>query len=99
MYKFGGDDTDTTSDNLSCYDVYCCVYKFGGDDTDTTSDIYLAMMCIVVCTGLVKQYNQVMQRYCVQYLSCYDVYCCVHRFGEEVQPGNAEVLCPVSVLL
>ena len=33
------------------------------------------MMCIVVCTGLVKKYNQVMQRYYVQYLSNYDAVC------------------------
>ena len=72
------------------------MYKFDGDDTDTTSDICLAMMCIV-CAGLVKKYSQVMQRYYVQYSSCYDVYCYVYRFGEEVQPGDAEVLCPVSV--
>ena len=75
------------------------MYKFGGDDTDTTSDICLAMMCIVVCAGLVKKYSQVMQRYSVQYSSCYDVYCYVCRFGEEVQSGDAEVLCPVFVLL
>ena len=73
------------------------MYKFGGDDTDTTSDTCLAMMWIVVCAGLVKKYNQVMQRYYVQYSSCCDVYRYVCRFGEEVQPGDAEVLCPVSV--
>jgi len=51
------------------------MYKFGGDDTDTTSDTCLAMMWIVVCAGLVKKYNQVMQRYYVQYLSNYDALC------------------------
>ena len=35
----------------------------------------LTVMYIAVCTGLVKKYNQVMQRYYVQYLSNYDAVC------------------------
>ena len=42
---------------------------------DMTSNTCLTLMYICLFTGLVKKYNQVMQRYYVQYLSNYDAVC------------------------
>ena len=97
MCRVGEGDTDTMSD---IYLAMMCIVECTSlvEMTQTLHLIsVLSCLCIVVCAGLVKKYSQVMQRYYVQYSSCYDVYCYVCRFGEEVQPGDAEVLCPVSV--
>ena len=72
--------------------------RFSGDDTDASSDTCLAIMCIVVCAGLVKV-TQTLRLIPACYAVCcaykFDgndtdatsdiylaVYCCVCRVGE-----------------